>query len=309
MNTPSNTPSVILSSAEPLQSKGPDSRFPFATAFTALIVVQMVLLVLAPTGMLLLIFTYVPHFSAPIRLVGAIVGGIISFFIFRWAINKHIVGDVAKSPHALIEYGERLSFKNPFLAGFITYLAITMLISAVVNSIQELVALDSSPAKLILYTLIGIVIGYFVFRLAIKQVVLKPYSVKRLWPMLGLIFVLGISIAYVVPLAKYRQEWAFRNHIYCEVLRPGMTQAEVTMALKEYGARGQFAWDHRFARLGTMQAASFTKPYFADDELEYRLSLVLGYDSNKTLVAVGREDLDGFTITASAIDCPLPFLQ
>jgi hypothetical protein len=269
----------------------------------------MGLLVLAPTGILLLIFTYVPNFSAPIRLVGAIVGDIISFFIFRWAINKHIVGNVAQSPNALIEYGKRLSFKNPFLAGFITYLAITILISAVVNSIQELLALDSSPVELILGTSIGIVIGYFVFRLAVKRVVLKPYSAKRLWPMLGLIFVLGISIVYVVPLAKARQEWVFRNHVYCEVLRPGMTQSQVTTALKEYGAQGQFAWGDRFVRLGMLQAASFTKPYFADDELEYRLSLVLGYDSNKTLVAVGREDLDGFTLTASAIECPLPFLQ
>ena len=311
MNIPPSGPSVIISSAEPLHSQGSDSRFPYVTAYAALIVVQMGLLVIAPIGMLLLVFTYVPNFSAPIRLAGAIVGDIISFFIFRWAINKHIVGNVAPATEAMVEYGSRLSFKNPFLAGLIAYLVVNMLISTVVDPIPEAIKQNSWEAYFIVDLLLSVMTGYFAFRLAVKRVVLKSYSAKRLWPMLGLIFVLSISITYAISLAQARQEWAFRNHVYCEVLRPGMTQTEVTTALKEYGVQGQFTWDWNVEESGMEEATSFTRPYFYDFDQEYRLNLILGYDSNSTLVTVGRQNFDRITykITASAIECPLPFLQ
>ena len=127
--------------------------------------------------------------------------------------------------------------------------------------------------------------------------------------MLGLIFVLGLSITFAISLAEIRQEWAFRNHVYCEVLRPGMTQPEVTAALREYGAQGQFPREFGFDGPGTEKATSFTEPYFDDFEIEYRLNLVLGYDSDNTLVAVGRRNIHrgNYKITTSAIECPLPF--
>ena len=122
--------------------------------------------------------------------------------------------------------------------------------------------------------------------------------------MLGLIFVLSILSAVAISLAEVRQEWAFRNHVYCEVLHPGMTQSEVTTALSEYGARGQIPWEYSIDGPGTGKAVSFTEPYFHDYEIEYRLNLVLGYDVNKRLVAVGHKDL---IYTSSVIECPLPF--
>ena len=308
MNTPPSGPSVILSSAEPLHSKGSDSRFPFATAFAALTVIGMGLAIVPV--LLFMSFQFdVSDIGWPVKLIGALLGGILSFFIFRWAINKHILGNVAQATDALVEYGQRLSFKNPFLAGFIAYLAINMLVSTVVDPIPESIKKNSWEAYFIVGLLLSVVTGYFAFRLAVKHVVLKSYSAKRLWPMLGLIFVLSISTTYAISLAEVRQEWAFRNHVSCEVLRPGMTQAEVTTALSEYGARGQIPREYGFERPGSVKAVSFTEPYFDDFEIEYRLNLVLGYDSDSTLVAVGRRnfDRDNYKITTSAIECPLPY--
>jgi len=305
MNTPPSGPSVILLPTEPLPSKGTDSRFPYATAYAGLAVITFGVLILPALalGLSTLHHTWIE------RVIQFGVFLPFSFFVFRWAINSHILGNVAQVPDELFKYEKRLSFKNPFLAGFITYLAISMLISTVVDPIQELIASDSVPVTFILDLLISIVVGYFAFRLAVKHVVLKPYSAKRLWPMLGLIFVLSISITYAILLAQARQEWAFRHHVYCEVLRPGMTQTEVMVALKEYGGQGQVTWDWEFEGSDSVKAASFTKPYFDDFEIEFRLNLVLGYDSNNTLVTVGRQSFDRSTykITASAIECPLPF--
>jgi len=303
MSIPPSDSSVILSPTEPLHSKGSDSRFPFATAYAGFTVVMLGLLIL-PALMLNAIID-----SQARRIAELVIILPIGYFVFRWAINKHILGNVALATSALADYGKRLHFKNPFLAGFIAYLALNMLISTVVDPIQELVALDSVPANFIPNLLISIVVGYFAFTLAVKRVVLKPYSAKRLWPMLGLIFVFSISITFALALVQARQEWAFRNHIYCEVLRPGMTQSEVTTALKEYGARGQFDGEYGFKVPGSVKSLSFTAPYFDDSEMEYRLNLILGYDSNGALVAVGRRNIDlaNYRISASAIECPLPF--
>lgn len=308
MNILPDTPSVILSSAEPLHSKGSDSRFPFATAFAALIVVQLGLVAVSVILFALLHFD-VPDIDWPIKLAEAILGGVVTYFIFRWAINKHIIGNVAPATGAMVEYGRRLSFKNPFLAGLVAYLAINMLISSVVDPIPESIKQNSWEAYFILGLLLNVVTGYFAFTLAVKRVVLRPYSAKRLWPMLGLIFVLSISVTFAIEIAKARQEWAFRNHIYCEVLQPGMTQTEVTTALSEYEMLGQVSTSYGFDMPGTGKIESFTIPYFKDSELRYRLNLVLGYDSNNTLVAVGREDMNpaNYALTVSAIECPLPF--
>lgn len=305
MNTPLSGPPVVLSSAEPLHSKDLDSRFPYANAYVGFVVVSLFLpgipaLALGLSTLRATWLNWIIQFGVFLPVL---------FFVFRWSINSLILSSGVQLPDVWFKDEKRLSFKNPFLAGFITYLAINMLILTVVDPIQKLGSSDSVPAKLILDLLISIVVGYFAFRLAVKRVVLKPYSAKRLWPMLGLIFVLSLSVTYAISIAKARQEWAFRNHVYCEMLRPGMTQTEVMVALKEYGVQGQFPWAWEFEDPDSVKAVLFTEPYFDDFEIEYRLNLILGYDSNGALVAVGRRniDRDTYKITASTIECPLPF--
>ncbi len=300
MSIPPGTPSVSLSPTEPLHSKGSDSHFPYAAAYVGFVVISLILLGI-PALALRLSTIYATWLYLIIQF-GVLLP--ILFLIFRWSINSRILDSGAQLPDAWFKYEKRLSFKNPFLAGFIAYLAINMLISTVVDPIQELVTSDSGLAKFILGIVISIVVDYFAFRLVVKHVVLKPYRAKRLWPMLGLIFALSISITFAISLAEVRQEWAFRNHVYCEVLQPGMTQSEVIAALSEYGARGQIPWEYSIDGPGTEKAVSFTEPYFHDYEIEYRLRLVLGYDVNKRLVAVGHTDL---IYTSSVIECPLPF--
>ena len=49
-------------------------------------------------------------------------------------------------------------------------------------------------------------------------------------------------------------------------------------------------------------------PRFEDGVLNYRLPLVLGYDSANNLVMIGRWDLNARDLAYIPIECPLPFL-
>ena len=229
MNTQSAGPAIVLSPTEPLHSKSTDSRFPFATAYAGFRVGLLAILLL-PTWLLVALGTTVIA-----NAIQFMVNMVISFFVFRWAINKHVLPYVMLATDDLGVYDKRVSFKNRFLVGVIAYWAMTVVTMALLDPITEPFARNLGLVGFSFKFLFDVLINYFPFIIAVKKIVLKPYRAKRVMPLLGLVVLLGISITVAFDLGAVRQEWAFHNHVYCEVLRPGMTQAEVTTALGEYG--------------------------------------------------------------------------
>jgi hypothetical protein len=127
-----------------------------------------------------------------------------------------------------------------------------------------------------------------------------------LLPFLGLLVVFTFSLAFAVALAQARQEWAFRNHVYCELLKPGMTKTEVDVALEPLGLRHQINWGREILQGPTIpQVDMFTEPTFDSPDIEYGLRLVLGYDDKDQLVVVGRRGY--LSDDYEPVECPLPF--
>jgi hypothetical protein len=87
-----------------------------------------------------------------------------------------------------------------------------------------------------------------------------------------------------------------------------MTKTEVETALSKYDLIFQVKYDHEFEGPGAADVTSFTTPWFDDFELEQRLNLVLGYDSEDKFMLLGREEyVSTVGRSYSRIECPLSF--
>jgi hypothetical protein len=96
-----------------------------------------------------------------------------------------------------------------------------------------------------------------------------------------------------------------QNHVYCELLQPGMTEEEVSRAMNEIGPHIQARLDGYFP---LPEGVTFYRNIRWRDsrhELTYFFSLWVGYDAAGKLVWKGREWLDG----ADTIQCPWTFSQ
>ena len=107
-----------------------------------------------------------------------------------------------------------------------------------------------------------------------------------------------------------------QNHVYCELLQPGMTRKEVNAALDKVGSHLQ-GWPEDLAYPAlSKQATSYDVVLWDNSRLyrDYNLDLWLGYDVEGKLVWKGRE---GPNYTSAAhleqgidtIECPWTFSQ
>lgn len=278
------------------------SRFPYVTAYmglyagTFLISLPLTLLMLSAS------VTQTPLF----RLVVFSGNAVLTFFVFRWAIKKHIEPYVPANTTLLLDQGSRFSLKNPYILGAATYMALNAFGQACTQPPQDWFAsqLDVSTNFLLQLFLDGL-IGFFPFAIAVKHVVFKPYRLRRLLPFLGLLSLLTFLTVFAIAAVQVRQVWAFRNHIYCELLMPGLPKAEVDAALKPIGLQFQVNWEREELHGPPIaRAVAFTTPRFDTPEVEYGLRLVLAYDNEQKLVLVGRE----FGIhNYEPVECPLSF--
>jgi hypothetical protein len=280
------------------------SRFPYVTAYMGLYAVTF--LIALPIALLMLPASVTK--TTLFRLTVVVGGFIINYIVFRWAVKKHILPYVSVDTTVLQNDGNRFSLKNPYLMGAATYTILYALAQTCIWPLKEWLEAQLSPAPNFLLS--GLVldglVGFLPFVIAAKYVVFKPYRLRRLLPFLGLLVVFTFSLAYAIALAQVRQEWAFRNQVYCELLKPGMTKAEVDAALKPLGLRHQINWGLEVLHGPTIpQADTFTEPTFDSPDIEYGLLLVLGYDSNDHLVMVGHRQPLSFDY--EPIKCPLPF--
>jgi hypothetical protein len=99
-----------------------------------------------------------------------------------------------------------------------------------------------------------------------------------------------------------------QNHVYCELLQPGMPKEEVTTALKEIGQHYQVPvsdWSPRYQR---KDGGEYRVIYWHESnvELKYDLWLWVGYDKNGKLDWRGRYSSP---VTLTAIECPWTFYQ
>jgi len=232
---------------------------------------------------------------------------ILAFFVFRWVVKKHVEPHVSISNTFLQSHGDRFSLRNPCLMGTVVYFVLNALGQVCIGPLDDWLTSQLSPAEHFLsnFILDGL-IGFLPFVIAVKYAVLRPYRLRRLVPFLGLLIVLGFSTAVAIAAVQVKQEWAFRNHVYCESLKPGMTKAEVDAALEPLGLRYQTNWGREELHGPKIpQVAAFTWPSFETPEIEYELRLMLGYDSENRLVMIGLQGDDLFDY--EPIECPLPF--
>jgi hypothetical protein len=291
-------------SATTLSEQADRPRFPYVTAYLGFYII--INLIVIPY----LIWRLVVG-STPNTLVASVFmlvsSAIIFFFALRWVAKKHIMPYVSVDITPLQKNGDRLNLRNPFIMGTATYMALNALVQILMAPLSELLFPSSAPPlTLIIKWLVYGFVGFFPFAAAIKYVVLKPYRLRRLLPFLGLLILLNFSTDVAIAAAQARQEWAFRNQVYCEILKPGMTKAEVDAALKPLGLRYQINWGREAVHGPTIpQADTFTEPTFDAPDIEYGLLLVLGYNNKDQLVMVGRRRSLSFNY--EPIECPLPF--
>jgi hypothetical protein len=136
----------------------------------------------------------------------------------------------------------------------------------------------------------GIAVEYADFR---PPMGIAALSVMILW---------GVSI---VAGQAYRA--SVQNHVYCELLQPGMTQEEVTTALEEIGPLYQRPIDGWPSRYQRKDGGEYRIIYWkeSDVELRYSLWLWVGYDKN------GKLDWKGRYTSGDLMDiqCPWTFSQ
>jgi hypothetical protein len=177
------------------------------------------------------------------------------------------------------------------------------------------------PLLLIAYCLIvGVLVLLYLYRATAHDVTpTEPLDdnseLKRFLPLLA---VAGISAATVVAtniLISQIHITQMQNHVYCELLHPGMTFEEAEGALNEIGPHRQ-VWFQDVPYPTLSEQASFYRAVYWDNyrlDRDYDLSLWLGYDENDQLVWRGRYWLNpnkkSLEESFDTIECPWTFSQ
>jgi hypothetical protein len=124
-------------------------------------------------------------------------------------------------------------------------------------------------------------------------------------PPMGIAALSVIIMWGITTVAGQAHVASIQNHVYCELLQPGMTEEEVSRALNEIGPHSQARFDDYFPM---PEGVSYYRAIYWHDrdvERKYDLWLWVGYDKDGKLVWKGRSTLPGIT----AIECPWTFSQ
>ena len=118
----------------------------------------------------------------------------------------------------------------------------------------------------------------------------------------GLIAAIGVVVTVVVFIASlyignYRRT-AFQNHVYCEVLRKGMSSDEVDSALDRIGKHTQVDIKDQIVITIKPEPTYYRLVLFEDAHIV--LPMGLGYDSNEKLIWVTRDELQ----PGQVVQCP-----
>jgi hypothetical protein len=123
----------------------------------------------------------------------------------------------------------------------------------------------------------------------------------------GVALLAGAVVTIVSGFFAYRSitaQWAsLHNHVYCELLTPGMTVPEVNAALSTLSTAGQTDW-HKIPETASNQVKRFRTVVWDDFDLEWnnRLHVGLGYDIGDRLVWKSiRVGVTSFV----TVDCPV----
>jgi len=200
-------------------------------------------------------------------------------------------------------------FGIPFLLGLI----IRLLSSGSAERAAELTQILVYSPGLTLYFIAAFLVIAYLYGMTkrdIAQLQTKGIVVKYadLMPPMGIaalsvIIMWGITTVTVQAYIASKQ-----NHIYCELLQPGMVEDEVTTALKEIGPLYQVPvddWGPQYRREngGEYRIIDWKE---SDVEWNYHLWMWVGYDKNGKLDWTGRHSVShGLT----PIECPWTFSQ
>jgi hypothetical protein len=125
-------------------------------------------------------------------------------------------------------------------------------------------------------------------------------AAKSLQVTLVSVFV-AITICLVAISINLFPIWTLQNHVYCELLTPGMTREEVEEALLRVGPYKR--WDFPPSVVVVDAVQYLTAFEFRDVSTQDMLSLTVGFDVNDRLVWKGM--LVGIDVYRS-IECPFP---
>lgn len=120
---------------------------------------------------------------------------------------------------------------------------------------------------------------------------------------------LNVAIMWgVATVAVQAYVASMQNHVYCELLQPGMTQEEVTTSLQEVGQLYQVQVDDWGPRYQRKDGGKYRIIYWheSDVEMKYDLWLWVGYDRNGKLDWRGRYSSP---VTLTPINCPWTFYR
>jgi hypothetical protein len=141
-------------------------------------------------------------------------------------------------------------------------------------------------------------------------------DLKRLLSLLAVAAISSVAITIASIFALQIRTAQLQNHVYCELLQPGMTRKEVNAALDKVGSHLQ-GWPEDLAYPAlSKQATSYDVVLWDNSRLyrDYNLDLWLGYDVEGKLVWKGREG-PSYISTAhleqgiDTIECPWTFSQ
>src|SRR5688500_9792459 len=119
------------------------------------------------------------------------------------------------------------------------------------------------------------------------------------WGLIAVIGAVFVVIVFVtsVYIGNYRRT-AFQNHVYCEVLKKGMSLQEVGAALDRVGKHIQVDITDQIVMNIEPKAVSYRLVLFEDAKLDLRMGL--GYDSNQKLIWVTRGEIP----PGQVVQCP-----
>lgn len=111
----------------------------------------------------------------------------------------------------------------------------------------------------------------------------------------------AITICLAVISINLFPIWGLQNHVYCELLTPGMTREEVEEVLLQVGPYERWDFPPTVVMIDDVQY--FAVFEFEDISTQDMLSLTVGFDVNDRLVWKGM--LVGVDVYQS-IECPFP---
>ncbi len=113
---------------------------------------------------------------------------------------------------------------------------------------------------------------------------------------IGIVVAIAVFIA-TIYISNYRRN-AFQNHIYCEVLKRGMSPQEVDTALDRIGKHIQVNITDQIVLNMEIKPASYKLVLFENANIDVRMGL--GYDTNQKLIWVTRGEIPPGEI----VQCP-----